>query len=186
MKSLLISLLLLVQIMAAAQDMPTKRRWTAGIELDVLPYATGGYFGAVWAGSSHLRARALVARVYKPDWSISKGFTNNRVTAYALVADYFLRKEWTGWWIGGGIVQWRQSIQSEENLSCTTHFNRTMLNGSLGYNWKFYRNFYLSPWAGLHFRISGYDENDLSVCGVAVYRVPAVYPEASLKFGWHF
>lgn len=156
--------------------------FTVGLEQDVLPYLTGGYFLGLWAGKGHIRGRALLVRVHKPDFIIREGFTNNRVTALALVGDYFLKKQWKGWWLGAGMVYWENTIQSDARLS-TAQFDQYLLNGSLGYNWKFWKNFYLSPWAGLHIQVAG--NRTVEVDGIE-YMPPILNPEASLKLGWHF
>ena len=156
--------------------------FTVGIEQDALPYLRGGYFAGVWAGKGHVRGRALLARVHKPDFVLPDGFTNNRTTAYAVLADYFLQQDWKGWWIGGGLVYWDNSIQTDRKIM-TANYNNTLLNGSIGYNWKFYRHFYLSPWAGLSLRIGGAQK--LTVDNQH-FTPPLLNPEASLKLGWHF
>lgn len=153
-----------------------------GIEQDVLPYVTNGYFIGGWVGKEHLRVRLLSAHVHKPDWITPDGFTNNKVTAYAFVLDYFLKEDWHGWWLGAGVVYWDSSIQ-RTRLGSTTAYANTLLNGSLGYQWKFYKQFYLSPWAGLHIRIGG--AKQVEVDQVA-FNTPVFNPEASLKIGWYF
>lgn len=180
--SLVSSCILFLSIVhVVAQEQPSLS-FTVGVEQDVLPYITGGYFAGVWVGKGHLRGRALLARVHKPDLIIPDGFTNNWVTAYALVGDYFLKTNWQGWWISSGLVFWDSRIQSDERLD-TAHYQNTLLNGSLGYNWKFFRHFYLSPWAGLHLRIGG---DQQVTTGGKTFKPPLLNPEASLKLGWHF
>ena len=155
---------------------------SAGLELDFLPYATGGYFAGGWVGKGHVRLRALTARVHKPDLIVKKGFTNNNVTAYALVGDYFLKEDWKGWWAGTGLVYWKSSIQSDARLT-TKHYENYLLNGSLGYHIPLSKNFYLSPWAGMHLRLGG--DQHFTVDGKD-FTAPLLNPEASLKFGWRF
>jgi hypothetical protein len=153
-----------------------------GFEQDFLPYATGGYYAAAWVGKSHLRARVLVAHVHKPSFIVPNGFTNNVVTAYALLGDYFLKDDFSGWSIGGGLVRWNSSIQSNLQQSIVSYEN-TLLNGSIGYNWKFHKNFYLTPWAGLHLKVAGADH--VTVDGSS-FAAPLFTPEASVKVGWYF
>ncbi|MBS1505601.1 MAG: hypothetical protein JSS79_03040 [Bacteroidetes bacterium] len=157
-------------------------RLSIGLEQDFLPYATGGYYAAAWVGKSQVRARALVAHVHKPSFIVPSGFTNNVVTAYALLGDYFLKSDFSGWSIGGGLVLWNSSIQSNLQQS-TVSYNNTLLNGSLSYTWKFHKNFYLSPWAGLHLKIAGADH--VTVDGSS-FATPLFTPEASVKVGWYF
>lgn len=158
------------------------RSWQIGLEQDILPYLTQGYFIGGWAGKGRVRARVLTAHVHKPEWITPEGFTNNQVTAYALLGDYFLKEDWDGWWLGAGMVYWDSSIQLPSG-SNTTFYENWMLNGSVGYQWKFYRNFYLCPWAGLHLRIEG--DKEVSIDGSS-FTTPLFTPEASLKIGWYF
>ena len=153
-----------------------------GIEQDILPYLTGGYFLAAWAGQDHLRARAVMASVHKPDWIVADGFTNNQVKAYAILGDYFLKEDWKGWWLGGGFVYWDSSIQSDAQLS-TVRYQNVLLNGSVGYSWKFSKHFYVSPWAGMHLRVGG--DTDVVVDGKH-FTPPLLNPEASVKIGYSF
>lgn len=157
-------------------------KWNFGLELDVLPYATGGYFGAAWAGKNKWRARALFADVNKPDFTTKDGFTNHHVKAYAVVLDRFLKDNWKDWWIGGGPVYWKSNIQSDSS-NATKNFDNFLLNGSLGYNFTIYKNIYISPWAGLSLKIAG---NDEFILDNKEYNLPFLNPEASVKFGLYF
>lgn len=179
--SLFILAFLGLTVAASAQEKPAPRT-AVGLEQDVLPYLTGGYFAGVWIGKSHTRVRALTARVHKPDIFVPEGFTNNRVTAYALVVDYFLKENWKGWWLGTGPTYWRSSIQSESRWS-TVHFENILLNGSIGYNFPLPHNLYVSPWAGMHILVAG--KRHLTVDGKD-YTAPLFNPEASVKVGWRF
>jgi hypothetical protein len=164
------------------KSQPNVKPVTIGIEQDILPYLTGGYFMAFTAGMKHLRGRAVLASVTKPDFVVADGFTNNQVRAYALLGDYFLKDNWSGWWFGGGIVYWDSSIQSEAKLS-TAHYQNILLNGSLGYSWKVGEHFYVSPWAGMHLCVGG--DTDVVVDGKH-FIPPVLNLEASIKVGWLF
>jgi hypothetical protein len=153
-----------------------------GFEQDALPYVLNGYFANVWVGKGHVRSRVLFANVRKPDFLLPDGFTNNRVHAYAITIDYFRQENWKGWWISGGGVLWKNSLQTDLKQQ-TTRFNTVLVNGSLGYSWKFYKNFYVSPWAGLHLRVGG--QKTIPVDN-KTYNPPFLNPEASIKVGWHF
>jgi hypothetical protein len=180
----LISILFLAIFLSATGSSQTapSTRFSFGVEQDVLPYATGGYYAGFWAGKNKMRVRALLAHVHKPDFIIKKGFVNNRVTAYALVGDYFLKEGWKGWWASSGLVYWSSNIQTLERRT-TQHYNNVLLNGSIGYNWRVYRNVYISPWAGMHLRVAG--DRAVPVDG-KVFTTALFNPEASVKVGWHF
>lgn len=153
-----------------------------GIELDILPYATGGYFAAICAGKKHWRIRALTAEVHKPDWSTKKGFNNHEITAYAMVFDYFPASEWRRWWIGAGPVLWKSRIRAD-GFDQSTPFTNILLNGSLGYNIGIGKYIYLSPWMGMSLKIAG-DKN--IIIQNRIYNLPLLNPEVSLKLGAHF
>lgn len=163
----------------SAKNSQTSNKLNFGIELDVLPYATGGYFGAGWIGKNKWRTRALLADVNKPDFTTKDGFTNHHVKAYAAVLDRFLKDNWKGWWIGAGPVYWKSNIQSDSS-NATKNFENFLLNGSLGYNFTPCKNIYISPWAGLSLKVSG---NDAFVLDNKEYNLPLLNPEASVKFG---
>jgi len=178
LKVMLSSLIVLLSIPALRAQEASGMR--AGVELDVLPYITGGYFGAIWARKGHFGGRALFAKVNMPDFIVKDGFTNNEIRSYALVADYFLSKEQKGFWLGGGVVLWEGEIQSDQQLETAT-YQSWLLNGSLGYNINFGKRFYCSPWAGLSFRVGG--DRNIAVDN-AVFDPPLLNPELSVKFGF--
>ncbi|MGE0590504.1 MAG: hypothetical protein AB7O48_18130 [Cyclobacteriaceae bacterium] len=153
-----------------------------GLEQDFLPYLANGYFGAAWIGKKHVRVRVLGARVKRPEFITPSGFVNNRVSAYAVLCDYYLKSDWVGWWAGAGLVYWDSSVQ-KTLAGNTAHYTNTLLNGSLGYQLRFYRKFYLSPWAGLNLRVGG--TKTVVVDGDS-FTTPILNPEASLKVGWYF
>lgn len=180
-KTLAFVLLVLFTSAATAQRTPLKKI-NAGIEQDILPYATGGYFAGIWAGKDHVRIRAITAKVHKPDFIIKDGFTNNKVKAYALLPDYFLKDNWKGWWAGTGLVYWKNSIQTDARIN-TAHYDTWLLNGSVGYSFKLGEHFYISPWSGLHFKIGG---DEKVMIDNKTFRAPFVNPEASVKIGAYF
>ncbi|MBL0101828.1 MAG: hypothetical protein IPP49_18800 [Saprospiraceae bacterium] len=161
----------------AQKQAPT---WNIGIEADVLPYITGGYFGALWVGRGKWRSRILTADVYKPDWSTKKGFSNHHITAYALVVDRFLYEGWKGWWVSGGPVLWNGRIATSEFKTNPTSFTNILVNGSIGHHFFVYKNFYISPWAGISLNVAG--DKNIKVVD-KIYNLPFLNPEMSLKLG---
>ncbi len=186
MRSFKVSLLFCLLFTAASlygqTEVTSNSRVRWGLEQDVLPYLTGGYYGGVWVGKSHLRGRLLLARVQKPHLIIPDGFTNNWVSAYALVADHYHRDDLSGWWLSGGLVWWHNTIQSNLQIQTAT-YESYMLNGSLGYSWRFGKHFYFTPWAGMHIRVAG---DNLVTVDSKSFKPAVLNPEASLKVGWVF
>lgn len=172
----------IISVIFAFAEKAHSQTWRLSIEQDLLPYLTGGYYGAFWVGKGHMRGRALVAHVNKPSFIVPNGFTNNQVTAFALLADFFPKEKWTGWHMGAGIVLWQSSIQSNQRLQ-TAKYENVLLNGSIGYNWKLGTHFYVCPWAGMHLKVGG--TSTVSVDNVS-FETPLLTPEASVKLGWVF
>lgn len=178
----MIKKLLLILFVIPSMAFSQSKNLRAGLELDLLPYATGGYFAGGWLGTDQLRVRGIIASVNIPEFLIPDDFTNNKIKAYAAVIDYSLTKNWTGWFAGTGLVKWNGTIQSRSKIQ-TASYKTYLLNGTLGYNLKLNKYFYISPWAGLHLKIAG--EGNVSVDG-EIYRPPLFNPEASIKVGVMF
>jgi hypothetical protein len=155
---------------------------TIGFEVDALPFVTGGYYGSIWVGSNHFRYRAIVTQLYTPKFYLTDGFTNNKIQAYTLIADYFFQPNFEKWWVGTGIEYWDATIQADSKIA-TASYNNTIFTVGGGYVWKFYHNFYLNPWVGIHLRVAG--DKDVPV-DAKVYKTSLLSPEASIKLGWHF
>jgi hypothetical protein len=177
---LCISLCIFATSNLSAQTKSSKT--TVGFELDALPYISGGYYGSVWIGHNNLRYRAVVAKINTPDFVIPSGFTNNELQAYAAIVDYFFRPDFKKWWVGSGIEYWKGKIQSDAKIS-TGKYNQTVFTVGGGYVWKFYKNFYLNPWAAVHVRLTG---DSKVIVDSAKFKPSFFTPEASLKIGWHF
>lgn len=155
---------------------------TVGVEADILPYITGGYYGSVWVGHKHMRYRAIVTRLTTPAFILKDGFTNNKIQAYTLIADYFFNTGFKGWWAGSGVEYWKGQIQTDDRVS-TARYHDVIFTAGGGYVWKFYRNFYLNPWVAGHLRVAG--DREVRV-GAKNYIPPFFTPEMSVKLGWHF
>lgn len=184
MKKWILLALLCYSIPTLAQNREdsTTAEWQAGVELDILPFALGGYFGASWIGKDRFRLRVLTANVHKPDITTDRAFTHHHIYAYALVADYFLKPVWKGWWVGTGPVFWQSSIISKSS-GAEAGFHNWLWNGSVGHHFPIKKRFYCSPWAGLSFRIAG---NKNTAVGPDHFTLPVVNPEISVKMGFIF
>ena len=178
MKCILIAgLLFLVTFNGISQNRST----TIGFEIDALPYLTGGYYGSFWIGNNHLRYRGVVAKTTVPDFLVKDGFTENKIQAYAFITDYFFKPNFQKWWIAAGIEYWKGQIQTDARQS-TSEYENAMFTTGGGYVWKFYKNFYLNPWVGIHLRVAG---DDRVVVDTKEFTPPFFTPEISLKIGWH-
>ena len=182
MKRILPILMLLLSVTSFGQKDSVYPSFTAGVEADVLPFITGGYYMSVWGGYKHVRYRVVLAKVISPSFLIPDNFSNNEIEAYAFLVDYFFCRDFRGWWLGTGLEQWNGQIEAQEGPA-TGHYTNYLYTVGGGYVWPIYRGLYLNPWAGIHLRIGG---DHSAHVGNLEYTTPFFTPEVSLKVGWHF
>ncbi|MEM9328313.1 MAG: hypothetical protein AAGA85_21780 [Bacteroidota bacterium] len=181
MKSFFLILVLVACHLTNAQT-PEPRHETIGFELDALPYIVGGFYGSIWYGRNQMRYRAVITKITTPEFVLDDGFTNNDMYVYALITEYFFKPGFDGWWVGTGLEYWDAEIQTDAELETAEYENYIFTVGS-GYAWKFYKNFYLNPWAAVHLRIAG--DSQVPVDEL-IFEPALLLPEVSVKLGWHF
>jgi hypothetical protein len=156
-----------------------------GVELDALPYLTGGYYGSAWAGYKNLRFRLVAAKAETPSFVVADGFENLDTKAYAFIVDYFPYNKdnsLTGLWVAAGLEYWNNTIKNSSD-HFSSEFNNYQFTVGGGYVIKIWENLYINPWVAGHLRIAG----DKSVnVGNKDYSPHLVLPEASIKLGWQF
>ena len=179
---LLLTLALSSSLEAQSEETLSERPMTIGAELDILPFATGGWYGSVWAGGSGTRLRAVASRVYVPAFAIPEGFQNHTITSVAALCDVFPGGTFERWWIGGGLEYWSGSIE-ESGSGLEGQYHSYLLTLGTGYVWKVVGNFYLNPWGALHVIVAGWKEVPV---GSATFSPKTLTGEISLKLGWHF
>ena len=153
-----------------------------GVELDALPYLSGGYYLSGWVGKNKFRFRGIVASVNIPSFAVEPGFQDNKLKAYALVVDYFPSQDFAGVWYGGGVEVWDSEIQSK-NESAVAKYRNYVLTVGAGYTWYFHKNIYLNPWGAVHGIIGGDDTVNV---GSSVFEPKKITGEVSLKVGFKF
>jgi hypothetical protein len=165
------------------------RPMALGVQLDLLPTALSaangkaGYAPQVWLGIGHARIRLVSAHLEPPDAFAfaPKGFRHPTVTVLAAILDYTFGARFDGAWICSGVEVWQRSIQHRD-VEGTARWSSTVFTAGGGYIWRFAGDFYLDPWAGVHFIL---DPHAVSLAGHR-YRPGPVQAEASLKVGWFF
>ena len=185
MRSLTIITTAVLCTAAAATAERTPPYFTVGAELDVFPFATGGYYGSVWAGYDGWRVRPVIARAYTPSFVVDPAFDDARVDALALIVDWFPLAggdDFRGLWVGAGGEYWKNRIRREGYDEEASWSNGVATLGG-GYVLKFWHNFYFNGWAAAHVVVAG--DREIPVAA-AIYEQPIFTPEASLKIGWHF
>ncbi len=184
MKKLTIILLLITSVIYS-QTNNSDSRIRVGLEIDALPYLTGGYYFSAWGGYNNFRLRGVFTNFNSPSFIIPDGFEKQKTDAYTLLIDYFPasnKNEFEKWWIGAGFEYWENSvINSSDNI--TGNYDNLILTIGGGYVWKIWDNLYLNPWAAGHFALSGTEEKRI---GNDNFEPKVFLYEASLKLGWYF
>lgn len=156
-----------------------------GFQADLFPTAVSiaenkpGYALQAWTGSDKTRIRLIAAHLYMPESLITDGFTGYEINAAAFVIDYVSGSDFSGFWIGPGIELWNSSVKHKSSGQ-SAHWTDTILTIGCGYIWKFYGNFYIDPWAGIHIRTNN---NKITVAGDEFKREKVSF-NASLKIGY--
>lgn len=161
---------------------PACAQCQVGVEADVLPYATGGWYASGWFGRSHIRIRVVASQVELPEFTIRGDFHDGESRAYAGLVDYFPMGALRGPWLGTGVEHWRNRIGHPAE-SVTGEYRNVM--ATLGGGWVFNlgRHIYVNPWAAGHVRVGG---DTFAQVGTRVYQPPKALAEASVKFGVRF
>ncbi len=166
---------------------PNERKLAIGFNVDLLPSIVSaingkvGGAGQVWFGVDHVRLRLVAANLRLPDGFLEDGFTKNDVTVTAFIFDYVSGDNFDGFWIGTGLELWQNSIQNK-NVAGTVYWTSGVFTVGGGYIWKFYGNFYIDPWVGVHFIMN----NRKIELGDKEFTPMPVTAEGSLKIGWNF
>ncbi len=156
-----------------------------GLEIDALPYITGGYYFSAWSGFDNFRVRGVFTHFNSPSFIIPDGFEDQKTDAYTLLVDYFpasKNSEFEKWWLGTGLEYWKNSVLNSADKNTGDYDNLILTIGG-GYIWKLWGNFYINPWAAGHLALTGTEKIQI---GNDNFKPKSFLYEASLKLGWHF
>jgi hypothetical protein len=141
-----------------------------------------GYSAQLWYGYKKFRVRGVIAGFTMPDGLMGNDdFTNLETNATALIFDYFLKNNFKGWWFGTGVEMWSNNITSKTDNQDYAFIDYVATAGS-GYIFKVYKNFYIEPWAAVHYVLN----NEKVAVSETEYKTKKFQGEVSLKVGWHF
>lgn len=163
-----------------AQTVSEPLRWSS--EVDLLPLATGGWYGSLVASKGLWRTRFVAAEVHVPDRFAPKGWEDARTRAVALLVDRAFRLDGSGPWVGGGLERWQEDLRPAGKGE---RARLQSLQATLGAGWgvPLGHGFHLNPWLAVHQRIGGDRE---AVVRGQVCRPRGFQFEASLKVGYTF
>lgn len=169
-----------------AAGVSAARPLAVGFQFDLFPTVVSavngkaGYAPQVWLGIDQVRLRLVGAHMEPPDALAfaDEGFENPTTTALAFILDYTFGDHFDGFWVCAGFEAWQQTIE-HEGVSGHAAWSSVIGTTGGGYIWRFYDNFYIDPWAGVHWTMNP-QEVEL---GPYTYDPPAVVANASLKVG---
>lgn len=149
-----------------------------GLEQDVLPYILGGYIATAWLGKDHLRGRFSFAKSNIPGFYRADEILKDRVTAFGINFEYFVKQDFRGLWFGLGYGMWTNDVEFISENTYVHLSNIVSVGG--GYNYHITNRIYISPWLALHTRIDGTSEVFIDSDRYIASRLT---PEVSMKIG---
>lgn len=161
------------------------RKFAYGIEIDALPYVTGGSYISSWVGFEKYRLRLVLSDVNIPEFTYSEDFEDWNSKAGAIICDYFWNPQnqpLSGPWIGFGLEHWDNEI-IEKLSGAKASFEQDVLTIGGGYVHYLSKHCFINPWVAGHLRLNG--DSKITV-GSKTFKNKALQFEASLKLGWKF
>ncbi len=156
--------------------------YAAGVEINPLPFITGGYSGSLWWGFNRIRIRGGTAFTSVPGFLVTQGFKENKIRSYALECDYFYSDAFKGLWTGGGLDYWQNSVINSDD-GTKGKFTNYVLTLSAGYLYKIWNEIYISPSASIHMVVAG---DKVVEVGNSTYNQNTIIPAISINIGYHF
>lgn len=152
------------------------------LALDALPFLARGYGGSLALGMRMYRLRIDYGHLRIPKAFLPSFLGFSQLRRQSLQLDFFFEKEFRAWWVGAGFEQWKQY----GNVASSTEayeYRSTLFSCSAGYQWYFYKGFYLSPLLALHILLSSSRELRIED---EIYKPPLLLPQLSLRLGYRF
>lgn len=154
-----------------------------GVEVDLLPFATGGNYIGAFVSENGFKYRFIRAESSMPDFMLEDGIDSVDLEVYAFIVDYYFDKtNYAGPWIGVGLEYWKNSIDEKNGVENVSLKQNIFTIGG-GYLFKISQNLYINPWAAIHVDI---DSNDYKMIGNTKYEIKDVVPEFSVKLTYYF
>ena len=175
---ILLTLGLSMTTLAASQSDPGL---TFGMEVDALPYLSGGHYISGVIGFDHYNVRLIRTKTTIPGFVTPKGYKDWDLEVNAVIVDYFPDENRKGLWLAGGVEFWDSRIQNK-NTGNAGKFSQKILTLGCGYVYKLSDHWYINPWAALHYNLS--DEN--VTVGSNNLKLPDMMYEGSVKLGYQF
>jgi hypothetical protein len=176
-----ISLCLTITLAACAAGNEPGNTVSFGLEVDMLPYLSGGHYISGVVGFDHFNVRLITTKTTIPDFVTPDGFDDWKLDVTAIILDYFPDENRVGLWLGGGLEYWDGKIRAKDTGAAGT-FSQRILTFGCGYVYNISEHWYLNPWAAIHYNLSD-DKVDI---GSSKLNLPDIMYEASVKLGYRF
>ena len=153
------------------------------LEVDALPYITGGNYIGVGVANNGFNYRFIKADVNMPNFILPNHIDSVNMDVYTFIVDYFFRGEdYDGPWIGLGYELWNLKVK-EENSNIEEDLTQHIFTLGGGYVFSLGEYFFVNPWIAVHYDLNNDTEK---LVGNTIYKPKRITPEASLKFGFRF
>jgi len=162
-----------------------KEEITLGASFDPVPFYYGGWDFNFWGGYNRFKIRLARSLKYPSEFLTDINFENLNYNTTGFYLQYFpftnsyrLNNLWFE--IGGekSAGNIRAKLTGGEG-----NFDEYFLTASIGYLWFFSYRFYLNPFVTAHLRV--YGDKTIIINGY-YYDTQKLYPEISIRIGYHF
>jgi len=163
---------------SASAAPPPFRAWS--VEVDPLPFATGGYSVALGWQAAHVRLSANAFAANLPSFAVQDGWSGRIRAAGALRVQLY--PDWRNRGLFGALQLGPVATRFTSASGAVSDAYQLVLTPSVGYRWFPWDGrlgLYLMPAAGIGLALATHDE------GVS-YRAPVVTAQAALHLGWEF
>jgi hypothetical protein len=152
-----------------------------GMEVDALPYISGGHYISGVIGFDHFNLRLIATKTTIPSFVTPDGFKDWDMDVTAIILDYFPGENREGLWLGGGLEFWDSKIKNKSSGGSGS-FSQKILTLGAGYVYKLTEHWYINPWAAIHYNLS---DNNVAI-GASRLDLPDLMYEGSVKLGYKF
>jgi hypothetical protein len=154
---------------------------TFGMEVDMLPYLSGGHYLSGVVGYDHYNLRLISTKTTVPGFASPKGYKDWDLDVNAIIIDYFPNENREGFWIANGVEFWDSHIRNK-NTGEKGSFSQKILTLGCGYTYNINDHLYINPWAAIHYNLS---DSNVPI-GSSNLNLPDIMYEASVKLGYTF
>ena len=177
----LIFILFFNKFIVAQENKSVYQNLYFGIEQDIIPFFCKGFSTGIWLGFNQFRANFNYNQNVIPGFLSVEAIKEEKVSRIQFGLDFFLNKKHKGIFLNLSLSQVNMQIETKDLFKGKIFDNYFGLG--MGYNYYFFKNFYLSPRLLIHFKLI---QTNNILLGSLNYNSNLILPEINLNLGYKF